>query len=434
MKSLKSFVRPLAFVAFAAVAFGACDEQLNGGNACPSLCPNPQAQLRDTTFFAVSLDTAIAGFPALGAESQFFVAQMGDTLQTGAVFRFDSLPNVFRRVNSATDSVIMAVDSAYLRLTIVTGDTVGVETTVDVYDVDMDGAEEADPSVVKDVFTPDRLLGSRTIPADSLRDSLRIPLDNAKLFAKIQIADTTKRRVRLGVRLRDGAARKLRIQALNPDPEVPGEGGAITQLVFRPSVDTSVPKIVLTNLSRTPADLPVFAFDLADYPVYFKSPPEPPAGVFRVGGLPGRRAYLKFDIPSSILDSSAVVRATLQLTQRPALFSPEARDTVRIDQFGVVASPAITDLSRALLFISQLRPDSLRLVPADSSLREFEVISWVRVWKGTKETKTPRALAFALRREGKVAQVVDFFSIEAPVGVRPKLRLTYMPKSTDVLP
>jgi hypothetical protein len=434
VKSLKSFVRPLAFLAFAAVTFGACDEQLNGGNACPSLCPNPHAQLRDTTFFAISLDTTVIGFPALGAESQFVVAQMADTLQTGAVFRFDSLPNVFRRVNTVTDSVIVSVDSAYLRLTIVTGDTLGLATTVDVYDVDMDGAEESDPTAVTSVFTADRLLGSRTIPADSLRDSLRIPLDNAKLLAKIQIADSTRRRVRLGVRLRDGGARKMRIQALNPDPDVLGDGGAITQLVFRPSADTSVPKIVLSNVSRTPADLPVFAFDYADYPVIFQAPPEPPAGVLRVGGLPGRRAYMKFDIPSSILDSSSVVRATLQLTQRPARFSPDARDTVRIDQYGVVASPAITDLSRALLFIDQLRPDSLRVVPADSGLHEFEVISWVRIWKGTKESKTPRALAFALRREAKVASVVDFFSIEAPVDVRPRLRLTYMPKSTTVVP
>lgn len=428
MKSLKSLVRPLAFVAFAAVAFGACDEQINGGGACPTLCPNPQGQLRDTTFFAVSLDTTITGFPALGTETRYFIAQMGDTLQTGAVIRFDSLPNVFRRVNSATDSVIMAVDSAYLRLTVVTGDTLGLATTVDVYDVDMDGGEEADPTAVTSVFTPDRLLGSRTIPADSLRDSLRIPLDNAKLFAKIQIADSAKRRLRLGVRLRDGGARKIRIQSTN--------GGALSQLIFRPSPDTAVPKINLTPVSRTPADLPIFAADYADYQVIFKAPPEPPAGVFRIGGLPGRRAYLKFDIPSSILDSSAVVRATLELTQRPALFSPESRDTVRIAHFGVVASPTITDLSRALLFIDRLpsTPDTLKVIPADSGKREFEIIGWVRIWRGTKESRTPRALALALPAEAQSGAVVDFFSLEGPLAVRPRLRLTYMPRATDVVP
>lgn len=428
MKSFSSFVRPFAFAAAVALAFGACDEQINGGGACPALCPGQQAQLRDTTFFAVSLDTTISGFPALGTESQFFVASMGDTLQTATVIRFDTLPNVFRRANSVTDSVIMSVDSAYLRLTIVTGDTIGVATTVDVYDVDMDGAEEADPTAVTSMFTAARLLGSRTIPADSLRDSLRIPLDNAKIFAKVQSADSSKRRVRLGVRLRDGGARKMRIMSSN--------GGAISQLIFRPSADTSVPKIIVPNLSKTPADQPIFASDFADYQVILKGTPEPPAGVFRIGGLPGRRAYLKFDIPSSILDSSAVVRATLEMTQRPALFSPESRDTVQVAHFGVVASPALTDLSRALLFIDRLpsTPDTLKVVPADSGKREFEIIGWVRIWKGTTASKTPRALALALPDEGLSGSVVDFFSLESAAAVRPRLRLTYLPKSPEAVP
>lgn len=428
MKSFSSFVRPFAFAAAVALAFGACDEQINGGGACPALCPGQQAQLRDTTFFAVSLDTTISGFPALGTESQFFVASMGDTLQTATVIRFDTLPNVFRRANSVTDSVIMSVDSAYLRLTIVTGDTIGVATTVDVYDVDMDGAEEADPTAVTSMFTAARLLGSRTIPADSLRDSLRIPLDNAKIFAKVQSADSSKRRVRLGVRLRDGGARKMRIMSSN--------GGAISQLIFRPSADTSVPKIIVPNLSKTPADQPIFASDFADYQVILKGTPEPPAGVFRIGGLPGRRAYLKFDIPSSILDSSAVVRATLEMTQRPALFSPESRDTVQVAHFGVVASPALNDLSRALLFIDRLpsTPDTLKVVPADSGKREFEIIGWVRIWKGTTASKTPRALALALPDEGLSGSVVDFFSLESAAAVRPRLRLTYLPKSPEAVP
>jgi hypothetical protein len=421
-------VRPVVAVAAAAIAFGACDEQINGGAACPALCPGAQAQLRDTTFFAVALDTTITGFPALGVEPVFFVATMGDTLETAAVIRFDSLPTTFRRVNSATDSVIMAVDSAYLRLTIETGDTVGLETTVDVYDVDLDGAEEADPTAVASAFTAGRLLGSRTIPADSLRDSLRIPIDNAKLFAKIQIADSSRRRMRLGVRVREGGARKIRINATN--------GGAVSQLIFRPSTDTAVPKLAVPNLSKTPEDEPIFASNYTDYQVVLKGPPEPPAGVIRIGGLPGRRAYLRFDIPSSILDSSAVVRATLQLTQRPALFSPESRDTVQIAHFGVIASPAVTDLSRALLFIDRLpsTPDTLKVVPADSGQREFEIIGWVRVWKGTKPERTPRALALALPEEGLSGQVVDFFSLEAVAGVRPRLRLTYIPKSTEVVP
>jgi len=64
VKSWLNRVRPLAVAMALGVAFGACDEQLNGGIACPSLCPTPPSTLRDTTFFPVDLDTSIAVFPA----------------------------------------------------------------------------------------------------------------------------------------------------------------------------------------------------------------------------------------------------------------------------------------------------------------------------------------------------------------------------------
>ena len=36
-----------------------------------------------------------------------------------------------------------------------------------------------------------------------------------------------------------------------------------------------------------------------------------------VGGLPAQRTYLRFDIPTRLIDSATVVRATLMLTQVP---------------------------------------------------------------------------------------------------------------------
>ena len=428
MKSRFSSVRPLLYLVAAAIAFGACDEQLNGGAACPSLCPSQQVGLKDTTFFAVDFDTAIAGFPALGAELRFFLAAFADTLQTAAVFRFDSLPTRFFRINSPEDSAIIAVDSAFIRLSIVTGDTLSAKpTTVDVYDVEMDGAEEANPNAVVSQLVASRLIGTRTIPADSLRDTLLIPIDNAKLLQKIQTADSTRRRLRVGIRVREGSpTRKLTVFSQ--------DAAGIPRLIFRPSVDTAVPKFTMEAFSKTPEDNFEIKLDMADYLALVKTPPPPPAGVFRIGGLPGSRSYLRFDIPSRILDSSAVVRATLELTQRPARLSPEARDTVSVAFYGVVAGPVITDLSRALLFILPGRADSTLVTPSDSAVRQFEVIDWVRIWRGTPAGKAPRALSVALPGEGRRGSVVDFFSIEAPVSVRPRLRLTYLPKTEATVP
>lgn len=427
MKSWFIRARPLAFAAALAVAFGACDEKLNGGSSCP-LCPGQSGVLEEDTLLAVVFDTSIAGYPTLGGEFSFFVATMGDTLESAAALRFDSLPTIWRRSNQAEDSAIAYVDTgSYVYLRIITGDTIGLATTVEVYDIDMLGVEDTMPQAVASAFTPDRLLGSRTVPADSLRDSVKVPIDPAFLLAKI--TDTVPRnRVRLGVRVAQTGNPRLTVASANT--------AASAELVFRPSPDTAstVPTLRIPTFSRVPKDL-TLATQMADYQVIIKAPPDPPAGVLRVGGLPARRAYLRFSIPPSILDSSNVVRATLLLTQRPNPLSPEAGDTVGIGHFGVVAGGALTDLNRALFFIERLaNRDTLRVFATDSAVRNFEMIDWVRAWRGTDSVRTPRAMALASMSEGRNALQVDFFSVEAAPEVRPRLRITYLPRPTGPLP
>ena len=427
MKSWLNYARPVAIAAALAVAFGACDEQLNGGGACPVLCPSEPVSLQDTTFFAIDLDTTIAGFPGIGEETRIFVAAMGDTLQSAMVVRWDSLPDTFRRVNSPTDSLIVAVDSAQINLAITTGDTLGQPAVIDVYDVNLGGAEESDPTIIRDSLVPSRLVATRTVPPESLKASITIPIDSAFLRNKIQEPDSVLRRLRLAFKLREGSgARKLTF--------IPQEGTGTPSLTFRPTTDTTAPKMTLVARSLTPASNSNLRSHMADYLVVVKAPPDPPAGVFRVGSLPARRAYLRVNIPSRILDSTAVMRATLMLTQRPAGFSPESRDTIIVGHFGVVSSGVITDISRALQFVSPVNGDTTRAVPADSAVREFEVVHWIRMWRGTSPTKTPRAVAISAETEGKSGSLIDFFSIEAPAGVRPRLRLTYLPRPEATIP
>ena len=412
-----------------AVAFGACDEQLNGGIACPALCPGQQVAMRETTFFAVDLDTSIAGYPSLGAELEFYVTTLGDTLETAAALRFDSLPTSWRRTNDPNDSALVYVDTgSHVLLTIARRDSLllGSETTVELYDIDMNGAEDTDPQAVAAAFTPGRLLS--TITVDSLKDTLHIPIDPAFVLARIQ--DTFPRnRIRLGVRVAQAGLPQLRIISTN--------GAGAAQLSFRPSPDTvsTVPLIRNEPFSRVPFE-PFLKADMADYLVVIRGSPAPPAGVFRVGGLPARRAYLRFNIPAAILDSTDIVRATLFLTQRPSPASPLSSDTIGVGHFGVVSSANITDLTRALNFIQRLsNRDTLFTTPADSGERAFEMIDWVRVWRGTKPEKSPRAIGLASSDEETKPVEIDFYSIEAlPTTVRPRLRLTYLPRSAGPLP
>src|SRR5687768_10987997 len=92
--------RPIGLFCVAAVlliGLGACREKLDGGAACPALCPEQGLEVRDTTLFPfefpspVAIDSTIFGFPPLGTELQLLLANRGDSLRTAAIARFDTL-------------------------------------------------------------------------------------------------------------------------------------------------------------------------------------------------------------------------------------------------------------------------------------------------------------------------------------------------------
>lgn len=418
-------VRSTTLVAFACLAgvVAACDENLEGGLGCGVLCPEIPAPVRQDTLFGVQLDTTIGGFPPTGAEVQLLLAARADTFDARVVLRFDSLPTTFRRPNAPSDSTILGVDSATVRLRVAKADTLGRALTLELYDVDVAAGDDTAAATLVPQFQPSRLLGSRTFEAKELKDWLHIPVDTGKLMEKIRSGAAVPR-LRVGVRLAGGGSSELRVFASN--------GGFFPQLYFRASPDSAVPAVQLVVHSKTPAN-PTVAADLADFQLIAKAPPAPPANVLRIGGLPGSRAYMRFDIPRRIIDSSSIVRAQLLLTQRPNREGAGARDTAAVQPFALSAGGAIKDLDRVLLFLAA-GFDSTRMVPADSGLRAFEIIRIVRGWRGTSPDRTPRAIALLATTEGMNAWQVDFYSIEAPAAVRPRLVVTYVPSPTPRIP
>ncbi|MDQ3950563.1 MAG: hypothetical protein M3282_09460, partial [Gemmatimonadota bacterium] len=58
----------LAIAAAGVLAIHGCTERLEGGRACPILCPGQNVELRDTLVAAVVLDTTLGSYPAVGDE------------------------------------------------------------------------------------------------------------------------------------------------------------------------------------------------------------------------------------------------------------------------------------------------------------------------------------------------------------------------------
>lgn len=428
----------LAAVGTVLALVAACTERLESGIGCPELCPDQNVAVLDTIIEPIvegfgtdadsgALDTTLTGFPGLGNEGSLLLAERTlngvDTLVSYAVIRFDSLPKTFTHNG---DSAITALDSVYLQVVV---DTVSARRRVpgpvllEIFDVDTTVANQADTTAatLKPLFRPDRRIGSRVVPPDSLRDSVQLPLSAAALLAKIQVEGVA--RLRLGLRASAGGAPvQLRIGSTN--------GGRSPQLNFDPSADTAVHPFRIFPFSLVPAETELTGIRnaLADFTVVIDPMRAEPNTVLQVGGLPGRRALLRFHIPSRIADSSTIIRATLLLTQR-ADPRAVASDTVTVQPIVVLATGRV-DVGRAasiLDFNNSFGLDTLRLVSGDAGVRTLEMVRVVRAWVSVPQEKLQRALVFRAVREAELPVEALFYSSEAAPELRPRLRLSFVP-------
>ena len=416
---LRSAFTALLFVG----TFAACSEQVTGSLGCPSLCVDASAALRDTILAsAVVLDSTFIGFPRLGETRDFTLLALGDTADVRIGVHYDTLKTRYQIIGAASDSLIRKVDSATMIFLIDTTATKPITPfTIDAFDIDT-SATDTLTATIAPLYRANRLIGSRTFAAsDITTDTVRLTLDNAALFVKIR--DTLRLRIGLQVRgATAGSGARLRILGTAFPPRIR----------YRPSSDTTVHPDTLFPTSITPpTDLyqqAAFRF----FPVVVKGRlPAPPVGRFIVGGLAGARSFLRFDIPPAVLDSVTVIRASLLLTQLPARSTAATKDSVSIYTQPVIAAPSVTDVFTASTFLGPpglYGVDSVRFAARDSGTRSIELVNLLRTWRLAGTSNSTRSLVLRSPQEGSLPGELDFVSSEGPAALRPRLRITYVPR------
>jgi hypothetical protein len=299
-----------------------------------------------------------------------------------------------------------------------------------VYDVDTTAADQ-NFDAVRALFRPDRLITSHMIQPGQRTDTIDIAIPNEELLERIQ---SSQRRLRVGLRLRSDSTARLVIitanQLLFPRLRYDPAAGDPNQNVFeRP------PR------SYTPVEDPALAVDFTDYSLPFAGPfpltrstsGTDTVDVFRdsviaVGGIAGRRAYFRFDIPDSVL-SSSIVRATLILHAKPGR-DYGIRDTIPIIPQAVFASAAVP-VSRAALLNDSLRVfnmPSVRLEPRTGGQMRFDLVAYARTWTLESGEQIPPAITLRIGQESRVVNEILFYSSLGPEELRPQLRLTFVPR------
>ena len=411
--------------AIAVLLIAGCAERPDGGKVCPALCPEQNVPTLDTVIEGLGVSATVSPYPALGSEPTLLLAARGDSLDARAIIRFDSIPNRHRRVLSDTTTFPTTfVDSSELRLRIdTTGRKVTQPVTVSLYDVDTTAADTSTAALTA-LFRPDRLIGSATFDTSMLKDTLSVPIDSAFLRSHI----VARQRVRIGVQVTSAASVQLRVFSASTDRG--------PQILFDPSADTVTHPGSYRPVSLFPADNELLARDLTDFTLLVKGTDDPgetlPASMLRVGGLPSRRGYLRFELPEAIVDSGTVLRATLSLTQIPAP-RLDASESITLYAHASLATEVVSSPDKAALLIGGV-VDSAIVTPNGAGVIELELVRLFRRWKGTKPSEQPRVLILRASSEGVGPGEIRLHDLSAVSGLRPRLRITYVPRVDFGLP
>jgi hypothetical protein len=428
-------------LAIAAAIYGvasACSESLPEGRACPALCPDQAVQIHDTTIdglTALAIDTTIAGYPLLGMWPELLVAAQGDSIDVRTIIRFDSISYLYAPAPGDTLQPATQVYHPYLRLTF---DTIsfrprpqtGSQPVIGIYDVDTVGSDTS-VAVLASLFRPDRLLGGPQavpLPVSGQVDTLSIPLDSAKVVAHV-IGDHN---IRVGIRMvRTGVAPPAgRVDILN------NLSGLPPVFSYQPDTDTTVTAPFSPEVPRstTPTNDSALAQGLLNYPLIVSGTSPPLGQHLDIGGMPARRIFIQFALPTRIIDSSTVVRATLTLhlipnTLRGFFLSPP--DSMGVLSEGIVATPAVTDPGHAAGFNAAstvIGIDTSYYVPGYSDSINVEFVNAVRHWKDRATDTVSRAIVLIGTNEGASTLTSSFYPAlpTVPPALRPHIHLAYV--------
>jgi hypothetical protein len=405
----------------------ACTEDLTTSLGCPQACGDQSAVLRDTTLTGVVVqDSVLLGYPLLGFTKDFPIVAQGDTADVRLVMRFDTLPNKFRNPNASVDSTVTKVDSSFLTFVVDTAVTRFSSTspvTIDAYDVDTNTVDSLRLELLP-LFRPDRKIGSITFASLAISDTLRLRLSDSVVLAKALAGAP----LRIGLQVRSAQPVQVQVSGSTFTPRV----------TFRMSPDTLVATDTVPIVSRTPAEDEILASVYGVYPIVaLGALPPPPAGVNVVGGVTGARTYLRFDVPSILVDSVQVVRASLLLQQVPSRVAANAADSMAILVNPILAGSQITDVATIVNLSGpgiSVGVDSARLVPGDAGLKSVELVTLFRIWRAVGPTNSIRGIVLRAKQEAANPAELDFVSSEGPVDQQPRLRITYVPRRGFGLP
>ena len=402
--------RSAAGAALVLVLVAGCKEQLSSPGKCPELCPQGHVQLADTVLTSAdTADTSVRGF-VLVREAAYLLASTLDSLQSVVLVRFqaaDTMWTVTETSGKVDSEFVGAPDSVGLTLQLLQRDTAVKNLQLLVYRLparfDTASTYASIATYLTDPYLVDTVPVADTAQTGNytfrIADSLAIaPGDSGVASLAISIAADAKTAFTFGS----------------------GNLGA-----------TSVPVLTYYVHARAPFDTVAHSLPADPFvSLFVMNPPpvQPPTGVLAVGGIPTARAMVRLSLPKVVVDSNAVVRATLELTTTGPV-GGFARDS-----FYLVVEPVVRDFGAK----SVLWPDSavsglVKVGEGQTGTVSLDIAPILRFWGTTVGDSTPRLLMIRAYPEGSTIGSARFAG-RAAGAAGPQLHVTYVKPYTFGLP
>jgi hypothetical protein len=181
---------------------------------------------------------------------------------------------------------------------------------------------------------------------------------------------------------------------------------------------------------------------LADYLLVLEGAAPPPSGILAAGGLPSSRIFIRFDIPASLIDSNTtIIRANLEMHQQGnSLYASD--DTLALVARLVRATNAVSDPAQAAVL--SIDPAALSASfavpevassPGDTKVDTIPLAPILLLWKSEGPETMQRAIVLQSSGQGLDPRRFYLYSSDAAdESLRPRLRITYIPRSGFGLP
>jgi hypothetical protein len=375
-----------------------CQERLTSPAECPALCPGGTAKVFDTIVAALpGRDSSFTGYVDRGRGTALLISNGFAASEDRAIYRFvprgDSI--TVRDTQRA-----YAVDSVLLSLTMVARDTLVNGLTVYLYRLPSAVDSTATFAEVEPLLSDVNLIDSIAVPDSVNTGAITTVLRGADV-ARVALPPGGDSVLAIGVRIAAGTPTGIRLGSL----------ASSSAATFTSYVTVDVPD---TGSVRNQTLNRATGFNI----FVTQNPVVPVDSLLTVGGEPSSRALVRFGLSDQFLDSSTIVRATLELVPvRPIIGLPT--DPAVIQVLAVVGdlgakSPLTTD-------VTFIRQDTLPQIQSDTV--RVEVTRIVQLWQSTRSR--PQSVFLRIAPEAATFARAVFGSTRTPALGVPRLRITY---------